>query len=97
MYFICLMVRIVGAGSEDANGDLCFLLVFLVMAFLCFNFGMITSKVSADGTAATLTIDVDGVGSWLPSTLLQRLAAAAGLGPGVGLSTSLTASSSCGC
>ena len=50
------MAMIITTAAGDTDGH--FSLVFLVMAFLRFNFGMTTGKVSADGVVATLAMDV---------------------------------------
>ena len=79
------------AASGDAIGDLCFLPLFRDMAFFYLNFGAATmgssvtaAAVSADVAGAS-AVEVDGLGSWLPSHSVRpwRLAvaeAAQGLG-----------------
>ena len=83
-------------GLQGRHGELCFLLIFLNIAFLLFNFGTTAGEVSADGMAITCAVDVGRVGTWLPLVLPQWLATAAVPGLGAGLSTS-SAVSSCSC
>ena len=74
------MATTVGAASRDIVGDLCVLPLCRDMAFFRFNFlagttgsGVMAATVSTDGPGGS-AMEVDGVGSCLPShlTLGQR-------------------------